>query len=416
MQKEEAYFLHLLSGFIENNLSEEKVKELFDLIAKEQSTQNSLLNHPLIKEKLEILAAEGRHEISDLMSDRMRDRLLSAIEISEIQKGSPHGVSGNQPNPVFPQARVRRLVISRFAAAAVILLIIAPAAYLFIQSRHNKNIIPVQTAVTVSDITPGIHKPVLTLAGGQQIILDSAASQAIAKLSNTYITTATTGRLSYVSQTAMTTDNKKPAEEYNTLTNPRGAIVTSLTLSDGTRVWLNAGSSITYPVTFTGNERKVKLTGEAYFEVVHNAKRPFSVTTDRQQVEDIGTAFNVNAYSDEEETRTTLIEGSVSVNKTIIRPGEQLISTDVRMKTAKADLESTMAWKNGEFLLKGTDLNQLLRQVSRWYDVDIDNKNNHSNIKFGGSIARTVNLSTVIEALRLKGVKCSLEGKTLVVE
>ncbi len=423
MQNKEAYFLQLLSGYIDNTISKEEVKELFDLIANNQDVSSRLLDNPEIREKLEILALKGRYEIPDLMSNRMRERLLSAIEISEIQKGTSQAMPLNQLNPVFPQGRVRRLVISRIAAAAIILLILAPAAYLFIQSRHNKTVAPIQTVTAVSDITPGSHKPVLTLSNGLQIILDSTASQRISKLSNTNIKTATSVRLTYENVTATAIDYAKPEIEYNTLTNPRGSMVASLTLSDGTKVWLNAGSSITYPVAFNASNRDVEITGEAYFEVTKNPHRPFTVKKKNSdtKVTVLGTHFNVNMYDDESESKITLLEGSVKVTSSaknqLLTPGEQAEVSESNIKlNKKVNIELVMAWKNGEFLLKGTDLAQLLRQVSRWYDVDIDNKNNNSNIKFGGSIARTVNLSTVIEALKQNGVNCSLNGKKLVVE
>jgi transmembrane sensor len=424
MQKEEAYFLHLLSGYIDNTLSKEEVKELFNLIAENQAALGHFLNNPQIKEKLETLAVQGRHEIPDLLSNRMRDRLLSAIEISEIQKGIPHVVPENQPNPVFLQARIRRLIFSRIAAAAVILLIIAPAAYLIIQSRNNKIVAPIQTVTTVSDITPGIHKPVLTLSGGQQIILDSTSTQTISKLSNTNIIAATSDHLTYEhTTTANATDFAKTKIKYNTLTNPRGSMVANLTLSDGTKVWLNAGSSITYPVAFNESNRDVEITGEAYFEVTKNPHRPFTVKRKNSDINVtvLGTHFNVNMYDDESENKITLLEGSVRVSSSsknqMLTPGQQAKVSNSNITLIKeVDLESIMAWKNGQFLLKGTDLARLLRQVSRWYDVDIENKKNYSSIKFGGSISRNVNLSTVVEALKINGVNCSMNGKKLIVE
>ena len=266
MQKQEAYILDLLSGYINNTLSKEKVQELFDLLSVDQKSTAHFMNLPEVREKLEKLASLGRQEIPDLVSDRMRNRLLSAIEISEIQKSGP----------VIPRARVRSLIFTRVAAVAMTLLIIAPAAYLFIQSRNQKSVTPIISQARVIDIAPGNHNPVLTLSGGKQIILDSSVNKNLAAISNTNIERATTNELAYE-------NNTSSGLIYNTLTNPRGSTVVSLSLSDGTRVWLNAGSSITYPTAFNAFSRDVEVTGEAYFEVTKNPHRPFTVKKEKQR-------------------------------------------------------------------------------------------------------------------------------------
>jgi len=258
---------------------------------------------------------------------------------------------------------------------------------------------------------------VLTLSGGQQLTLDSATNKTLAIQGNTKILQTAYGQLSYYAAT------KPVTLEYNTLTNPRGSLVTTITLSDGTKVWLNASSSLTYPVAFTGTERNVEITGEAYFEVTKNPNAPFTVKKHDgdTRVTVLGTHFNVNMYDDEATEKITLLEGAVLVNASRhnqrLAPGEQAQVTENEIKLkANIDIESTMAWKNGQFLLKGTDLAMLLRQMARWYDVDIIYENNIPPKKFGGSIARTVNLSTVIEALKQNGVNCKLDGRKLTVE
>ncbi len=395
MNRQDDHFRYLFEQFISKKASREELNELFELLKQPGMEETS-------QEILDIYFAgpvSGKELDRNYWTGRLQE-IINTAQGAPVESGKSPGRS------------ILRTGYWWAAAAAILFAILG--GYLYFSDNKTKEPVNVAQKITPADIKPPeSNRATITLASGNKILLDSVGTGTLASQGMIQLIKKADGQIAY-ELTGQKTVSSAPA--LNTLYNPRGSRVISLTLSDGSQVWLNAESSITYPTAFAGNERKVVLTGEAYFEVVHNAKRPFRVKTNRQLIEDIGTAFNVNAYSDDEETKTTLIEGSVSVNKTIIKPGEQEISTEVRMKTAKADIESTMAWKNGQFILKGTDLAQLLRQVSRWYDVDIDNKNNHSTIKFGGSIARTVNLSTVMEALRIKGVNCRLEGKTLVVE
>ncbi len=409
----------LLEQFQSRQASQEELDELFAMLSSEKLTGEAA-------EQLEQLL---RNTASDPV-DKARwapvlEKILHHEEMSaSLEQTAPlfsrQDPAFSQRTPFFSPARIRRMILSRTAAAAVIFLAIVPATYLFIQSRHNKTVAPIQTVTAVSDITPGIHKPVLTLSGGQQIVLDSTANKTLAAQVNTNISVASASVLAYKT---VGNNSSISAIVYNTLTNPRGSNVTNLTLSDGTKVWLNAGSSITYPVAFNANNRDVEITGEAYFEVTKNPHRPFIVKKKNSdtKVTVLGTHFNVNMYDDEMENKITLLEGSVKVTSStknkLITPGEQARVSNGSITISKdVNIELVMAWKNGQFLLKGTDLAQLLRQVSRWYDVDIDNRKNYSNKRFGGSIARSVNLSTVIEALKQNGVNCSLNGKKLIVE
>jgi transmembrane sensor len=388
LEKQE-YFSSLFEKYRKNQCSPAEVDELLEHFKSEELDQ---LFEATAREQ-----ANRQYPNDPILGQRLEAGLQKILSDEPARKPAP----------------VRQLIFSRVAAVAIILLILAPISWILIQSRI-KNPTTTQMASTVSmpEITPGAYKPVLTLSSGQQLTLDSAFNKTLASQGSAKITQTAANQIAY-------TQVAKPGSatnEYNTLTNPRGSYVTTLTLSDGTKVWLNAGSSITYPVAFDEHHREVKITGEAYFEVKHDAKRPFKVTTERQTIEDIGTSFNVNAYPDENETKTTLIEGSITINKKIIRPGEQTITTNTESKTTKADIESTMAWKNGQFILKGTDLTQLLKQISRWYDVDIEKNNKNANMKFRGSISRNVNLSTVIEALKYNGINCTLNKNKLTID
>jgi len=378
-----------------------------------------------VDELLSYLKSEGFDDIYDFVSKDSANKKYPADPIlGQRLEQRLQNILSQGPSCEAPVKRMlpfRRVVLARVAAAVVILLIVVPATYFYLGSRKNtKSTTQTESVAVIRDILPGTHKPVLTLATGQQIVLDSTVNKTLSTQPNTNIVKASSDQLAYEPAAARSLES---ATTYNTLTNPRGSTVVHLSLSDGTTVWLNAGSSITYPISFNAGNRDVEITGEAYFEVTKNPHKPFTVKKKNSdtKVTVLGTHFNVNMYDDEPESKITLLEGSVKVSSSsrnlLLTPGEQASVSKENMSTTRdVNIEAVMAWKNGQFLLKSTDLAQLLRQVSRWYDVDIENNNKSLNIKFGGSIARSVSLSTVMEALKINGVKCSLEGKKLVVE
>jgi ferric-dicitrate binding protein FerR (iron transport regulator) len=196
-----------------------------------------------------------------------------------------------------------------------------------------------------------------------------------------------------------------------------------LTLADGTRVWLNAASSITYPTVFAGCDRKVSITGEVYFEVAANRQMPFIVTTSRQSIEVLGTHFNVNAYDDEQAQVTTLVEGSIRLTcqkeKVMVLPGQQaLLANDANRQTfrvQKADMEQALAWRSNFFVFNNADLQNVLRQLSRWYDFDVQYKGKVPERSFQGKIPRDIPLSQVLSALAKMDINFEIKGKTLVV-
>lgn len=290
-----------------------------------------------------------------------------------------------------------------WAAAAIILLCIASGSYFFFFNKSNSGIAKTETRQSYkNDIPPGGNKAILTLSGGQKIILDSAANGTLAQQGNTNIIKVDSGKLAYAAGTSQ--------EEvvYNILTTPRGGQY-RLTLPDGTDVWLNAASSIRYPTAFAGNERRVELTGEAYFEVKHNAAMPFKVKTRDMLIEDLGTSFNVMAYEEEPMIKTTLLEGSVRVTKApasiVLEPGQQaLVDASGKMSLIwDADIEAALAWKNGLFRFRDESIETIMRQVSRWYDVDVEYQGNVKDMRFGAAISRKENVSKLLQFLELTG-------------
>ncbi|MCO5238980.1 MAG: FecR domain-containing protein [Chitinophagaceae bacterium] len=304
----------------------------------------------------------------------------------------------------------------RWMAAASILLIMGLGSYFFLLRKKEIPEKVVQTIIS-NDITPpAANKAVITLSDGSKLYLDSTGSGQLAMQDNVKLVKLANGQILYK------TEDGKPAPklQYNTLYNPRGSKVVYIKLADGSQVWLNAESSIQYPVAFTGKERKVSITGEAYFEVAHNSAMPFKVISGKTEVTVLGTHFNVNAYTDEANTKVTLLEGAIQLKNPganrILRPGEQAQITDKIVVTANVDLEEVMAWKTGKFIFgEKADIETVMRQVSRWYDVDIEYQGKVTS-HFGGTISRQVNISEVLNILEATGrVKCKVEGKKIII-
>jgi transmembrane sensor len=324
--------------------------------------------------------------------------------------------SGKNAAPVMP---IYRRPFSRMAVAAAIIVIIGTGTLWLIRGASHDVVKTSDTERHQNDVSPGGSRAVLTLANGSVIILDSAANGELAKQGNATILKTANGQLAY------NLLNEKPTEAfYNTLATPRGGQY-QLVLPDGSKVWLNAASSIRFPVAFTGGTRNVEITGEAYFEVAKDKAKPFHVKARGMEVEVLGTHFNINAYPDEPGIRTTLLEGSVKIvvdrqtqrrqQDMILLPGQQARVEGGINLVKKADIDQVMAWKNGLFNFNDADLQTVLRQLARWYDIDIKFEGNGPVRSFHGKITRDLNLSQVINLLQEVEVKFRIEGKTLIV-
>jgi len=311
-----------------------------------------------------------------------------------------------------------RSLSRRWAVAAAVLLLLGTCTWWVLFQRP----IPVSGLTKVQPIAdrkPGTTKAILTLSTGKQLVLDSAMQDTVLREGNS-IVAGRKGQLAYNSSTGSVT-----TITYNTLATPKGGQY-QLTLPDGTRVWLNAASSIMYPTTFVEKERRVTLSGEAYFEVTQNKSKPFIVNVQRgSSIEVLGTSFNINAYNDEPVISTTLLAGSVKVNRegqaVLLKAGQQAqVSRDAAgggqlSLAADPDLDQVMAWRNGSFLFNNTNLDVVMRQLARWYDVDVVYQKGIPPVKFAGEMKRDLNLSEVLNILRKMEVHCNLEGKKLIV-
>lgn len=366
-----------------------------------------------------LLLGEKKEELT--VADNTEGTVIS------LKKKGEHVNKGNQ-------------LWKRWVAAAAVIVLLAGSTYFWLKSSENSNTNSSLAYQQPVDFQPGKEGAILTLADGTEVVLDSLGNGIIADEDGTKLELMD-GQLAY------NPDVEEGAEpKYHILKTPKGRQF-NIELSDGTKVWLNAASSIRYPVQFVGNERRVEITGEVYFEVAkkriapdnkqsgiagnESENVPFIVVTKKQVIEVLGTHFNVNAYEDEDAERTTLLEGSVRVTAishkdlagkdvfTILKPGEQaeLARLANNIKTRKSvDLAKVMAWKDGQFNFEGASLYEVMRQISRWYDVEIVCPEN-SNIYFGGKMSRSLSLLGVLKALEFSEIDFKIEnaGRRIIV-
>jgi transmembrane sensor len=317
--------------------------------------------------------------------------------------------------------RFRRLY--RAAAAAVIVCVLSAALYMYVDSPDVQPVLAgkpeIKKSVT-SDVAPGSNTALLTLADGSKIVLDDAVNGEIALQAGIHIKKTADGQIIY--DASAVPANTPGAHLFNTISTPRGGQY-QINLPDGSRVWLNAASSLKYPLRFDKGERRVILSGEAYFEVAHKQAMPFRVESGGQLVEVFGTKFNINSYENEQLIKTTLLEGSVKVTSTLtsssafLKPGQESNTTPAGSLTlAAADITQAVSWKNGSFVFNDMDLVNIMRQLERWYDVDMDYSNIPST-RYNGNISRSVNLSKVLRMLEVTGkVKFKIEGKKIKID
>lgn len=319
------------------------------------------------------------------------------------------------PISAVPGKRGKRRFWFRAAAAAVL---VAAATYWFIdRTGQNNQGAQMVSAQASGVILPGGDRATLTLADGSTIVLDSLQNGSVQQ--SGLRMSKQDGLLVFegVQQNGATAT----VISWNTLSTPRGGQY-KVVLPDGSEVWLNASSSLRFPNEFNGAERKVEITGEAYFEVAKNRQKPFFVQVGEMQVRVLGTHFNINAYPDGQGIKTSLLEGSVRIidgaSTGLLKPGQQGVvkSGSANVEIRQADMEEVMAWKNGLFIFNGDNINTIMNQIGRWYDVEVSFGGNIPHRSFEGKISRNAPLSDVLKILELSGVKFSVVGKRIIVE
>lgn len=393
----------------------------FIILDKYQDGTASRAEKALIEEYYRRLEMAGTTELTSEEEDALKEAMYKQIAARVWE----------QKATIIP---IKRNSYSIVAAAVVMATLIGAGSYFWIFKKPTITPSPTgMVKVKPQDLPPGRDAATLTLADGKTIILDSANGTISKQGSATVINN--NGRVSYANTNG---NESQPAVVYNKVSTARGNQY-QLVLADGSKVWLNSATSLRFPTSFTGNRREVELDGEGYFEITKNAAKPFHVKTRTQDIEVLGTHFNVNAYSDEAAVKTTLLEGSVIVkseaggqkaeataqNSVTLKPGEQAVlsQTNSPLTTDHSpftidhspDIDQVIAWKNGWFEFDDTDIKTIMRQISRWYDVDIRYETKTNNEKYGGRISRNLNLSNILKMLENYGVHFRLERKTLYV-
>ncbi|WP_316794480.1 FecR family protein [Pedobacter frigoris] len=334
-----------------------------------------------------------------------RDEIREAISL-KIEENKRQG---EKPIRII---RIKSLLV----AASLFLLTVVGVYYFVYSTSADKEQYALKNK---PDIKPGRNKAYLTLSNGKRIELSDSTIGTLAMQSGVQITKTADGQLIYKVTGEDAADSDKP----NLLEAPKGGQY-QIVLIDGTKVWLNSSSVLKYPARFSGSERKVELIGEAYFEVAKNKKQPFRIISGDQEIEVLGTHFNVNAYTDEENIKTTLIEGSVKVYQTankeiakILKPGQQSVLQLGTFDINNVDTEEAVAWKNGYFIFENDDINLIMRKLARWYDIEVVNKGaNNNKTKIMGAIARNTNLSEVLQLFEETGkFKFKMEGRRITI-
>ncbi len=302
----------------------------------------------------------------------------------------------------------------RIVAAAAVAVVIFGAGLWYFGDKG----IDTKQQVIAEQIIPGGNKAILTLANGEKISLTDAVNGQLATQSGMRITKTADGQLVY--EVAKDGSSATGTPQYNTIEVPVGGQWQAV-LSDGSRVWLNALSSITFPTSFTGKERKVEIKGEAYLEIAHNKSKPFKVSSLGQTIEVLGTHFNVMAYPEDKVIKTTLLEGSVKIARdgrtALLKPGEQAQATNGNIKvTDEVDMEDVVAWKNGYFKFD-ENLESIMSKVARWYDVEVVyNYKPDANLQFAGKVSRAKNISALLKIIEFNGdVHFKIEGRRVIV-
>jgi len=366
----------LFQRYLDKTATDAERTEFFELIRRPGSDEilRSLSEHYRINEDLLIRLPEETSR-----------QILAAVLTSDKPA----------PAPVRPFRSVLRPWM-RYAAAILFLIVVAAGVSYIISGKNDAGKVTLAGNQVIRDVLPGHSGAVLKLSNGRSILLDTVKN---GRLAEGFVK----------SSDAITIE--KVSVEYATLFTPFGR-QEQIILSDGTKVWLNAGSSLRFPTAFAGTQRRVEVTGEAYFEVARNAAQPFIVKAGSEEIKVLGTHFNVNAYADELSVKTTLLEGSVEINNnTILRPDEQCENGTV----SKVDADASVAWVYGFFQFEHADIKAVMRQLSRWYNVEVQYEGKITEERFGGEIQRNLKLSEVLELLSRTGIHYILNGSMLTI-
>lgn len=387
----------LFQKYLQQTLSAEELEILFNAVkdgsfTRDEIPEDIFAQTPLFNSNLEVS--------KDLAFEKLMQRLS---------------------DPIREEKPLKTLAGRRwYWAAAAILLLSVSGVYWWLTKAPATGIVQEPANKQQQEILPGKNGAVLTLADGRQVVLDSVGNGLVATQGGGQVVLQN-GQLSYSGAGSATA-----ATEYNTMQTPKGRQF-NLRLPDGTVVWLNAASTLRYPVAFSGKERRVEIKGEAYFEVAQNRQQPFIVSiNERAELEVLGTSFNVNAYDNEASIRTALVEGSVRVdgntnrpekNAVVLKPGQMArIQGADKISVERFDTDKVLAWKNGAFNFNGASLEEIMRQLERWYDIEVEYEKGVPDIRLGGELSRDVSLADLLKGLKESELHFRIEsGRRLVI-
>ena len=393
MKHPDIHYRKQLQSYLDGTLAPDEIDGLLHYLATEEGEE---LAESLSNDQWERIK-ELPLSISPTISRQMKQRLMAAVA----------------PAPRIRRVHFLRTAFFRYAALVIMLV---TAAYFWIQPGKKTEQQLSGNGELKKNIQPGSTGGLLMLADGNTLVLDSLEDGLVAVQNGSNVV-LTDGRLAYTKTT-----EADPGASFNTLVTPKGRQF-QLLLPDGSRVWLNAASSLRYPTAFNGKERKVEITGEAYFEIRTNADMPFTVNAGKTEVRVLGTSFNINAYEDEPVINTTLLEGRVQVKtynrSQLLRPGQQALVAE-QGKTIQlvkdADIESVIAWKNGLFSFRDARIEQVMRQLARWYNVEVRYEGPVPEHSFVGKISKSYDLSEALEVLKASDVNFRIENDTIVIK
>ncbi|MEL1241204.1 FecR family protein [Flavobacterium flavipallidum] len=364
------------------------------------------INNTLTQEE-EVVFSQWYHQSDDnkVYFEKVKNNYYANLNPDNIDLDTAwYAIKSN----IKPQRRIKYY----YAVAASVVILFGLGYFFSTNDSLNQNV----NQNTIVESTSKSNEVILTLADGSKVVLNNQNNGVVANQENVTITKDKDGQIIY--NDSKQVHNGKPS--FNTLNIPNGQTF-QVTLPDGTNVWLNAGSSLKYPTYFEGNNRTVVLTGEAYFEVAHNLKMPFKVFSNGQEVEVLGTHFNIRAYANEPFLKTTLLEGRIKIsegnNKAIVKPGEQIVVSlgKHHMYSKQVNVESAIAWKNRLFYFENARYDEIMREIERWYDVEVIYKNKMSNERFEGAIQKDLPLNQVLKMLESEDVHFKIQGKEVIV-
>ena len=393
----------LAKKLLEDSITAAEIREYLDW-----------LNQP---ETAEVIIPEAFAASKEMLENRMLNYLQEQLAAEKIALPAKPPMESTIESPSHERSIPFRFKIKyrRWIAAASVLILLSAGLIIWAPFNVPKKQLTNTNRYPVPALKPGTDKAILILADGRKIILDSAQNGMLAQEGGTRILKQSGDQLVYKP------GNTQTDISYNTMATPNGGQY-RLVLPDGSIVWLNAASSITYPTVFNGRERKVSILGEAYFEISPDREKPFLVdVAGKASIEVLGTHFNVNAYADEQRILTTLLEGRIRLGtksgQVTLHPGQQAsaaISAAISLEN-NVDTSQVVSWKNGYFQFNRTDLQTVMRQIARWYDVDIKYEGKIPADKFIGRLPRSASGAQVLQALQEMQVHVRIEGKTMIV-